>query len=158
MRSYSFFHSFIIAGLYFDTSFCHPYHLFKAMIFPFELKAYQSGKCICGMGDNCKKLQSAFCDVKDIRGQVIKLPNVSSTSRKKNQKKITQQWLKHTAHHWKTISYQDLSDLSNQTDKGNQPLASRTREKLNIQNQQQTKTKKVSRFCLVHFHPKLIEK
>ena len=77
---------------------------------------------------------------------------------KKNQKKITQQWLKRTAHHWKTISYQDLSDLSNQTDKGNQPLASRTREKLNIQNQQQTKTKKVSRFCLVHFHPKLIEK
>ena len=58
------------------------------MIFPFELKAYQSGKCICGMGDNCKKLQSAFCDVKDIRGQVIKLPNVSSTSRKKIRKRL----------------------------------------------------------------------
>ena len=128
------------------------------MIFPIGSKQYQSGRCICSMGNQCNQAKSTFRAAEDIRGQLAQLPNVSSSSRHTFQKEKTEQWLKRTAHHWKTISYESLSNLSNQTDKANLPPATRTREQLKTQNSQPSTVKKVSRICLAHFHPKLIEK
>ena len=110
---------------------------------PIKTKTYQTGKCICGMGMQCKKLKTLFRDAGDIRGQLFRAPNIASTSRHKNQKDTSEQWLKRTAHHWKTTSYQSLSEQCNQKEKVRQPLSSRTREQLNRQNQLPKKTKRV---------------
>ena len=127
------------------------------MILPIGSKSYQTGKCICGMGNKCKAAKAAFRAAGDVRGQVICPPNVSSSSRHQFQKKISDQWMKRTSDHWRTITYKSLHEICNRKDKNNLPLATRTREEMN-QQIEKPKQVKIPKLCLSHFHPKVVEK
>ena len=70
---------------------------------------------------------------------------------------MSEKWLNRTSQCWKTASYGELSHLCNQSERQKQPLATRTREQLNRQNQQ-PKQAKIQRLALLHFHPKIVEK
>ena len=109
------------------------------------------------MGDKCKAAKAAFRAAGDVRGQVICPPNVSSSSRHQFQKKISDQWMKRTSDHWRTITYKSLHEICNRKDKNNLPLATRTREQMN-QQIEKPKQVKIPKLCLSHFHPKVVEK
>lgn len=109
------------------------------------------------MKDQCTQAKDLFRQANDVRGQVICAPNIPPSSRKSDQKKLSEKWLKKSAQHWKTCTYRSISDRCNQKEKLNLPLSSRTRQQKN-KDKIQPKLPKRSKIGLWHFHPNIIEK
>ena len=99
------------------------------------------------MEAKCKVAKATFWKAGHVHGQVMQMPDITSTSRHRLQKLISKKWLKRTSQCRKTASYSELSHLCNQAEKWNQPLATCIWEQLNWQNQQPKHAKIQNLLC-----------